>query len=114
MIDRVLTDLQGTGLVRNRAGSGNGGRVVVDGVSRRNFGSCSYLGLETDLRLVAGARAALDEYGTQFSFSRAYLELPLYHRLEAALGQVTERHVIVAASTTLAHLAALPVLIDDD
>jgi 7-keto-8-aminopelargonate synthetase-like enzyme len=56
---------------------------------------------------------ATERYGTQLSFSRAYLENPLYEELEAALAAITGRVALVAASTTLAHVAALPVLVRD-
>jgi len=72
------------------------------------------MALETHPALRAGAARALEEYGTQFSFSRAYLEAPLYGELEEALDAIAGRPCLVAASTTLAHLAALPVLINDD
>lgn len=112
-VDRLLTAAQDIRLIRNTAGSGNGERIIVDGVEYTNFGSCSYLALERHPRLLEGTRAALDAYGTQFSFSRAYLDSPLYAELEETLSAMTGRAVLVTPSTTLAHLAALPVLIDD-
>lgn len=113
-VDRLVGEAQDHGLALNRAGSGNGATVVVDGERLQNFGSCSYMALETHPRLVAGARAALDEFGTQFSFSRAYLDAPLYRALEDKLDELTGRHVLVTPTTTLGHLAALPVLVADD
>jgi 7-keto-8-aminopelargonate synthetase-like enzyme len=111
--DRLLLGLQRDGLIMQRAYSGDGAEWVVDGGSLRNFGSCSYLGLERHPALLDGAAAALREFGSNFSISRAYLECPLYSALEDALGRIMDRHVVVAPSTTLAHLAALPVLIGD-
>lgn len=113
-VERIVRESQDLNLVMNRARTGNGPEVVVDGAPMRNFGSCGYMGLERDPRLLAGARAALDEFGTQFSFSRAYLESPLYAALEERLDRITSRHVLVAPSTTLAHVSALPVLVRDD
>lgn len=109
-VDRLVGELEELGLAMNRAGSGNGAECVINGERYKNFGSCSYMGLERHPRLLAGAHAALDELGTQFSFSRAYLDSPLYPTLEDALDRMTGRRVMVAPSTTLAHLAALPVL----
>jgi 7-keto-8-aminopelargonate synthetase-like enzyme len=95
-------------------GHGPNGRYVdVDGQRYKNFGSCSYLGLESRPELREAAHRALDEYGTQFHFSRAYVQCELYVELESLLEQMTGRPVLVAASTSLAHLAALPVLIND-
>ncbi len=56
----------------------------------------------------------MEEYGTQFSISRAYLECALYQELENNLEKMTERPTLVAPSTTLAHMAALPVLVRDN
>src|SRR5262245_45744049 len=88
-----------------------GGRhVEISGRRLLNFGSCSYLGLEQRPELKEGAIRAVERFGTQFSYSRAYLELPLYRQLEEALTEMTGGHVLVAPSTTLGHIAALPVL----
>ena len=111
---RVVGESQAQGLIFNRSASGNGPSCVVDDRVLRNFGSCSYMGLERHPALLAGAAAALESYGSQFSFSRAYLDSPLYQGLEEALDQITGRPTLVAPSTTLAHLAALPVLVSDD
>ena len=111
---RLLGEAQTQGLIFNRAGSPNGPKCVVDGRTMRNFGSCSYMALERHPALLAGAASALESYGTQFHFSRAYLESPFYRALEEALDEMTGRATLVAASTTLAHLAALPVLVGDD
>jgi 7-keto-8-aminopelargonate synthetase-like enzyme len=112
-VQRLVGEAADLGLVMNQAGSANGAECVVNGVELKNFGSCSYMGIERHPRLLEGAQAALREFGTQFHFSRAYLESPLYLQLEDALDRMTGRHVLVAPSTTLAHLAALPVLVGD-
>ena len=98
-----------------RTAARNEGRCVeLDGRKLYSFGSCSYLGLERRPELRAAAAAAVDEYGTQFSFSRAYLECALYQELESNLEKITGRPTLVAPSTTLAHMAALPVLVRDN
>ncbi|HEY3497225.1 MAG TPA: aminotransferase class I/II-fold pyridoxal phosphate-dependent enzyme [Polyangiaceae bacterium] len=85
------------------------GRRVV------NFGSCSYLGLELDERLKRAARDAIERYGVVFSSSRAYLSLPLFEEYEALWSELAGGHpVVLAPNTTLAHQAALPVLVGDD
>ncbi len=113
-INRCLLELQRDGILHNQAGSGDGAEWLVDGASLKNFGSCSYLGLERHALLEEGAHAAVTEFGTQFSISRAYLQSPLYVTLEDALAEITGRPVVTAPSTTLGHLAALPVLVGDD
>jgi 7-keto-8-aminopelargonate synthetase-like enzyme len=92
----------------------DGRHVTVAGRSLVHMGSCSYLGLELDERLVAGAVDAVRRYGSQFSASRVFLSSPLYAELEDLLGQVFEAPVIVAPTTSLAHVAAFPVLIAED
>ncbi|MBT8196177.1 MAG: hypothetical protein KJO64_07105, partial [Bacteroidia bacterium] len=55
------------------------GRIIhIDGQRLTNFGSCSYMGLELDPRLKAGAIDAVNRYGSQFASSRAYLSVTLY------------------------------------
>lgn len=112
-VDRMLSGHQQAGLILHRAGSADGGTWIVDGKPLRNFASCSYMGLERHPDLIAGGRAALEEFGSNFSISRAYLECPLYDALEDALSEAMGAYVLVAPSTTLAHLAALPVLVGD-
>ncbi|HVV81802.1 MAG TPA: bifunctional aminotransferase class I/II-fold pyridoxal phosphate-dependent enzyme/GNAT family N-acetyltransferase [Kofleriaceae bacterium] len=87
-----------------------GRQVTVDGRSLLSFSSCSYLGLERHPALVEGCKAAVDRYGTQFSSSRGYLSAPPYAELEARLGTLFGGHVLVTATTGLAHQSALPVL----
>ena len=50
--------------------------VTLRGRRHVNFGSCSYLGLETDLRLKNAACDAVSRYGVQFASSRAYVSCP--------------------------------------
>lgn len=75
-----------------------------------HFGSCSYLGLELDQRLIDAGVDALRRYGAHFSSSRSYIACPLYRDLEDRLEQLFDRPVLVTGTTTLAHLAALPIL----
>ncbi len=87
------------------------GRVVtLHGKEVVSFSSCSYLGLELHPAVIQGAIDATTRYGTQFSCSRGYLSAPLYADLESMLGQIFGGEVLVTPSTTMAHLAALPVL----
>ncbi|MCI4666968.1 MAG: aminotransferase class I/II-fold pyridoxal phosphate-dependent enzyme [Bacteroidia bacterium] len=91
------------------------GRIITtNGKELINFGSCSYLGLETDERLKAGAIDAINRYGTQFSSSRAYMSLSLYKDLEIELENIFAGSVMVSPTTTLGHLAAIPVIVGDN
>ena len=79
-----------------------------------NFASCSYLGLEVDDRLKQGAIDATLRYGTQFSSSRAYISCGLYEELESLLSTIFGSYSIVAQSSSLLHLATIPVIIDNN
>ena len=92
----------------------DGRSITLDGRSLINFGSCSYLGLETDARLKAAACDAVNRYGVQFSTSRAYVAAPLYLELESLLSQMAGgAPVVLAATASLAHQSALPALIGE-
>jgi len=85
--------------------------VTLNGRRHVNFGSCSYVGLETDLRLKNAACSAVTRYGVQFASSRAYVSCPPYQQLERLLGAIFQAPLVVAQTTTFAHLAALPILV---
>ena len=91
----------------------DGRHVQLDGARLLNFASCSYLGLELDPRLKAGAIDAVERFGTQVSSSRAFMSAPPYGRLEELLGRIFRGHAVVTPTTTLGHLAALPILVGD-
>lgn len=111
--NRYVSAAQDAGAIMHTAESASGRHVRVEGSPLLNFGSCSYMALERRPELRDAAHAALDEYGTQFSFSRAYLQCPLYQELEALLEGIAGRPTMAAPSTSLAHIAALPVLVRD-
>ena len=116
LIEKTVTDAVQAGLAMQTADDVQytGRHVHVSGRRLRNFGSCSYLGLEQREELKCGAIDAIQRFGTQFAYSRAYLQVPLYEQLEEALTSMTGGHVLVAPTTTLAHIAALPVLVGDE
>ncbi|MFA0964578.1 aminotransferase class I/II-fold pyridoxal phosphate-dependent enzyme [Roseivirga sp. BDSF3-8] len=92
----------------------SGARVTVNGQELVNFGSCSYLGLEFHSALKQGVIDAVNKYGTQFSTSRTYLAVGLYKELEEELFNIFHKPLLVTATTTLGHLAALPTIVGDD
>jgi 7-keto-8-aminopelargonate synthetase-like enzyme len=110
---RHVTELCEAGLVLQTGSSPNGRYVGVDGKQYLSFGSCSYMSLETWPELRNAAHDAIDRWGTQFHFSRVYVQCPLYEELECSLASMTGRPTLVAASTSLAHMAALPVLVEE-
>jgi len=91
----------------------HGRTIQLGGRSAINFGSCSYLGLEKHPALIEGAVDAVRTYGTQFSSSRSYVSMGLYRQLEEQLRQIFGQPVIAFATTTLGHLATLPVIVEE-
>ena len=93
----------------------DGREVTIDGRKVVNFGSCSYLGLEVDDRLKQGAIDATLRYGTQYSSSRLFSACNLYEEIESLFYKIFENNPsVLAATTTLAHLGALPILVQDE
>lgn len=78
-----------------------------------NFGSCSYLGLEFDQRLLEGSISGATRYGSQFSISRAYMSCPIYKELEDNFRAIFGKPCVVTPTTTLGHMSAIPVLIGE-
>ncbi|MDX1908861.1 MAG: aminotransferase class I/II-fold pyridoxal phosphate-dependent enzyme [Bacteroidia bacterium] len=92
----------------------SGRYVQLKGRRLLNVTSCSYLGLELHPGMKAAVKDAVEQYGTQFSSSRAYVSLGLYEELEHQLGEIFGAPVIASASTTLGHLSALPLLVGEE
>jgi 7-keto-8-aminopelargonate synthetase-like enzyme len=109
-VGAIARDL-GLGLLQAEDERLDGRHVRIEGQRLLHFCSCSYLGLELDPRLVAGAIDATRRFGTQFSVSRAFLSAPPYAELEARLDALTGGCCLVTPNTTLASAAALPSLV---
>ena len=115
-IDEIFSAGVRRGLLHNDVEDAelDGRHITVDGQRLVNFGSCSYLGLETDPRMKAAVREAVDRYGTQFSSSRTYASAPLYRVVEEELADLFGRPVIVTPSTSLGHIATMPTLMTSE
>ncbi len=113
LLDEVVSEAASRGLAMQTADDAplDGRTISLAGRARVNFGSCSYLGLEMDTRLREAVCQATARYGTQFSSSRAYVSAPPYLELEAHLDRMFGGHALMVPTTSLGHLAALPVLI---
>jgi 7-keto-8-aminopelargonate synthetase-like enzyme len=111
-VDEAISDGVRRGLLLNHLEDDrlDGRLVTVHGQRLVNFGSCSYLGLETDPRMKAAVQDAVDRFGTQFSSSRTYASAPLYRVAEEKFAEVFGRPVIVAPSTSIGHIATMPTL----
>lgn len=114
-VDQIVTDGVNKGILHlyNEDDSLNQNYIQLKGKQVVNFGSCSYLGLEFDSRLKDAAKKAIDNYGTQFSESRAYVSVKLYEELEKKFNEIFDAHCVVTPTTTLGHIACIPVLVCD-
>ena len=92
----------------------DGRTLTLDGRKVVQLGSCSYVGLELDERLKQGAIEATLSHGTQFASSRAFVRAGIYRELESLLDQLFGMPTLTAQTTTLAHVAALPVALNED
>jgi 7-keto-8-aminopelargonate synthetase-like enzyme len=112
--DEVISDGVRRGMLHNVAEDDrlDGRTITLQGRPLVNFGSCSYLGLETHPAMRAGIIDAVERYGSQFSSSRAFLSAPAYAAAESALTALFGRETILTPSTTLGHLAALPTIVE--
>jgi 7-keto-8-aminopelargonate synthetase-like enzyme len=91
----------------------DGRTVTVKGRKLVYYGNCSYLGLETDERIKNASIEAIKRYGTQFSCSRSFLQMGLYQEAEELLGQIFNKPVLLAPTTSLAHISTIPVLLSE-
>lgn len=115
-IDQIITDGVNKGILHlnNEDEFLEGNSIKLKGKNVVNFGSCSYLGLEFDERLKAGAIDAIVKYGTQFSESRAYVSVKLYKDVEEQFEKIFNAYVVISPTTTLGHIAAIPVLVSEN
>ncbi len=90
-----------------------GAEMQIGDRSLVNFGTCGYLGLETNPKLIENAIEYTKRYGTQFSISRAYVSSKVNNDLEDVLSQIFDGcKTIVFSSTTLAHIAMFPLVVE--
>jgi len=116
LIDQIATDAANKGIAHlyTQDDELSGNLITLKSKQAVNFGSCSYLGLEFDNRLINGSIKEINSYGTQFSASRAYVSTRHYDELESHFTSIFESPSIVAPTTTLGHIAAIPVLVNDN
>ncbi len=115
IIDQIVTDAAKKGVCHlyTEDESLDGRAMSIKGKRVINFGSCSYLGLEMDERLKKGTIESANRYGTQFSSSRAFLSSSQYTEVEEYFSEIFSAPIVIAPSTTLAHISGIPVLIND-
>ncbi|OBK17924.1 bifunctional aminotransferase class I/II-fold pyridoxal phosphate-dependent enzyme/GNAT family N-acetyltransferase [Mycobacterium asiaticum] len=115
MIKDVIDDARQRGLIflNSEDKQLNGRSLTLDGRAVTSFSSCSYLGLEFHQALIDAVVDAAGRYGTQFSSSRSYISNPLYEEAESLLSDLFGGHALLTPTTTLGHIAALPILADE-
>ncbi len=115
-VNDVITDGKNSGILHLSVSDQvlHGNMLSINKNDLVNFSSCSYLGLEFDRRLKDGAMQAVENYGTQFSASRAYISSIHYQELESKFNQIFDAHCVVAPTTTLGHIATIPVIVSDN
>ncbi len=93
-----------------------GRAVSLTGGERRgntitDYVRCSYLGLDNHPAVVAGAIAAIEQYGSlHWSCARTRLNFALMGDLEYRLSQLFAAHVIAYSTVMVANMGALPIL----
>lgn len=92
----------------------NGREITIKNQKLIHFGSCSYLGLETDQRLKDAGIDAIQRYGSQFSCSRTYLSFTLYQELEDLIGKMFKAPFLLSTSSTMGHDAVIPIVVEDN
>ena len=113
LTQRAMANGVATGIIRLQTEDEklDGPFMTVGGERVLDFGTCSYLGLNRDDRLKKAANDAVDRYGPNYSSSTVYTALGLNGQLETRLNEIFGAAALVAPTTTLAHLGALPVLV---
>lgn len=86
-------------------------KLCINGTKMLNFGSCGYMGLESDQRLKDGAIDFIQKYGTQYGISRGFLSSGINEELENYLAKIFGRSVITYSSTSSAHISVIPTII---
>ena len=78
-----------------------------------NFGSYSYVGLETDQRLKDAAIKGIQQYGIQYPSSRAYVSSSIYTELEELVHKMFNAPIVLATSLSIGHHGVMPVIIEE-
>jgi 7-keto-8-aminopelargonate synthetase-like enzyme len=90
------------------------GRIItIHGKPVLNFGSYSYVGLETDQRLKDAAIKGIQQFGIQYPSSRAYVSSTLYVELERLVQEMYDAPIVLAASLSIGHHGIMPILLEE-
>lgn len=117
VVDDVWTKAKDKGImhVNSEEREFTGKSFKIRGEELINFGTCGYLALEKDPRLLEGAQGLLKKYGSQLSMSRAYMRPPYIQELENLMSQIFGGHkVITFSSTSNAHISVIATIMKPD
>ncbi|MEZ4875745.1 MAG: aminotransferase class I/II-fold pyridoxal phosphate-dependent enzyme [Flavobacteriaceae bacterium] len=118
IIDTIFTNIsigveKGIGHLYTQDAVYQGTKIHVNGTDLINFGTYSYLGLEQDVRLKEAAKGAIEKFGIQFGSSRTYMSTTLYAQLEEFMDELFEAHTVLVPTTTLGHMAVMPIIVQE-
>jgi len=102
-VDRELLQLNTNKIISGR-------KLIIKGKEVIHFGNCNYLGLERHPAVKKASIAAIEEEGIRLTMSRSYVSSGYYVELEELLSEMYGGSVVVAPSSTMLHLSAIPVL----
>lgn len=86
-------------------------KVTFDGEVYLNFILNSCLGLETDPRIKKGIIDSTKKMGSGFYVPQPFFLAPEYYEFEQLLSRIVNAYPVISLSSTLAHLGAIPVLV---
>ncbi|MBE0650288.1 MAG: aminotransferase class I/II-fold pyridoxal phosphate-dependent enzyme [Bacteroidales bacterium] len=87
-------------------------RIIIKGEKFVTFSLSDYLMLMHDERIKNGAIEAIKNNGFNLSISREYMRMELTDQAEDILSKVFGNPVVLYPKTTLAHIGAIPLLIE--
>ena len=83
---------------------------ISTGERLTEFLSCSYLGLESDARMIEAAVVAVRRFGVQFAAARTRAAVTPMREYDEQLGLIFGGKTVTFNSVTNAHLGMLPLL----
>lgn len=92
----------------------SGRKLLIRNKEVIHFGNCNYLGLERHPKVLQASIEAIQQEGIRLTMSRTYVSSGYYVELEELLSKMYGGHVVVAPSSTMLHLSAIPVLFDSE
>jgi 7-keto-8-aminopelargonate synthetase-like enzyme len=113
LINQIVDKVKSAGVAHltTEDDSFSGREITVRGNRMVNFASCSYLGLANDERLTQMATDYAKRFGHSFPTSRSYVSMGILEELEETLEKVFGYPTLVTTSTSLGHVAWMPLLI---